>query len=434
MDVRSATQDRSLLDALAVVSGHRHTRRDEVPGDLDLGFASQRWQAFVAKPPVRARHLRPACARGVRVRPPRRRPAGRRSLRRGRGGLRRLPRPAPAVGGVRGAAAGLPRRPRHPRTGRGLRGRAEGELAALAAEVDAGFPDQHRAQPRRRRHATPEASAAAGQPEGLAEFEQEARARMPERHMLDILRHVEHWARYTRHFGPPSGSDPKLAQAERRYLLTVFGYGCNLGPSQTARHAPEVATRAGAAPDQRPAHHRRQAGSGDGRRHRPIRPLPAAPALGWRPRRDRRRHPRQAAREQPARLAAHPLRRLRRHRLPPHRRHLHRPVHQLHPLRRLGGRPHPGRAAEEPLRDPARHDSRRHPGAKRGGLRPVPAPRHQADAAHARPGRRDVLPPVQATRYRHIDALFGGRDRLGADRGPLRGTCSRSCSRSRPGG
>src|SRR4051812_35037118 len=48
MDVRSATQDRSLLDALAVVSGHRHTRRDEVPGDLDLGFASQRWQAFVA--------------------------------------------------------------------------------------------------------------------------------------------------------------------------------------------------------------------------------------------------------------------------------------------------------------------------------------------------------------------------------------------------
>ena len=76
-------------------------------------------------PPVRARHLRPACARGVRVRPPRRRPAGRRSLRRGRGGLRRLPRPAPAVGGVRGAAAGLLRRPRHPRTGRGLRGRAE---------------------------------------------------------------------------------------------------------------------------------------------------------------------------------------------------------------------------------------------------------------------------------------------------------------------
>lgn len=49
MDVQSATQDRSLLDALAVVSSQRHARRDEVEGAVDLGFASQRWQAFVAK-------------------------------------------------------------------------------------------------------------------------------------------------------------------------------------------------------------------------------------------------------------------------------------------------------------------------------------------------------------------------------------------------
>ena len=40
----------------------------------------------------------------------------------------------------------------------------------------------------------------------------------------------------------PSGSDPKLAQAVQRYLFTVFGYGCNLGPGQTARHAPEIAS------------------------------------------------------------------------------------------------------------------------------------------------------------------------------------------------
>ena len=65
---------------------------------------------------------------------------------------------------------------------------------------------------------------------------------MPERHLLDILKHAEHWSRYTRHFGPPSGADPKLAQAVQRYLFTVFGYGCNLGPGQTARHAPGIAT------------------------------------------------------------------------------------------------------------------------------------------------------------------------------------------------
>ena len=56
------------------------------------------------------------------------------------------------------------------------------------------------------------------------------------------LKNAEHLTRFTRHVGPPSGSVPKLAQAVRRYLFTVFGYGCNLGPHQTARHAPEIIT------------------------------------------------------------------------------------------------------------------------------------------------------------------------------------------------
>ena len=66
---------------------------------------------------------------------------------------------------------------------------------------------------------------------------------MPERHLLDILKNAEHWTRYTRHFVPPSGADPKISQALRRYVFTVFGYGCNLGPTQTARHAPDIVTQ-----------------------------------------------------------------------------------------------------------------------------------------------------------------------------------------------
>ncbi len=49
------------------------------------------------------------------------------------------------------------------------------------------------------------------------------------RQLLDVLKNVEHWTGYTRHFGPPSGADPKLADAVRRYLFTIVGYGCNLG-------------------------------------------------------------------------------------------------------------------------------------------------------------------------------------------------------------
>ncbi len=67
--------------------------------------------------------------------------------------------------------------------------------------------------------------------------------RPQDRSLLDALAVVSSLRHARRdEVGPPSGSDTKLAQAVQRYLFTVFGYGCNLGPGQTARHAPEVAT------------------------------------------------------------------------------------------------------------------------------------------------------------------------------------------------
>lgn len=74
-------------------------------------------------------------------------------------------------------------------------------------------------------------------PDGAAEMETAILQQLPERSLLDILCNVEHWLNWTRHFGPVSGSEPKLSQAQERYILTAFGYGCNLGPNQMARHA-----------------------------------------------------------------------------------------------------------------------------------------------------------------------------------------------------
>src|SRR3954466_6802585 len=134
------------------------------------------------------------------------------------------------------AALGIPER------GEDFTAMLKADLTAVAAAVDTSLPDNTELSiaddgtPHLRQIAT------TAQPAGLTAFEQELRARMPERHLLDILKHAEHWSRYTRHFGPPSGADPKLAQAVQRYLFTVFGYGCNLGPGQTARHAPGLAT------------------------------------------------------------------------------------------------------------------------------------------------------------------------------------------------
>lgn len=66
--------------------------------------------------------------------------------------------------------------------------------------------------------------------------------RMQERNILDILCNVEHWTKWTRHFGPLSGSDPKLENAVERYIITSFGYGCNLGPTQTSKHMRNTVT------------------------------------------------------------------------------------------------------------------------------------------------------------------------------------------------
>jgi hypothetical protein len=49
LDIQSATHDASLLDAFALVRRLRHARRNEVLDEVDLGFASQRWQSFVVK-------------------------------------------------------------------------------------------------------------------------------------------------------------------------------------------------------------------------------------------------------------------------------------------------------------------------------------------------------------------------------------------------
>ena len=227
---------------MAVVSRHRHTRRDVLSDKVDLSFASQRWQNFVTKrrsEPVGVdRRALEVCvfvylcdalqSGDLYV-------VGAEDFADYRAQLLPWSECEPRLAAYC-AALGIPER------GRDFAAVLKAELTALAAEVDAGFPANSELSidedgtPHLKQLMT------SAQPKGLAEFEQEIRARMPERHLLDILKHAEHWASYTRHFGPPSGADPKLANAVPRYLFTVFGYGCNLGPNQTARHAPEIAT------------------------------------------------------------------------------------------------------------------------------------------------------------------------------------------------
>jgi Domain of unknown function (DUF4158) len=195
MDIRSATQDRSLLDALALVRAHRHARRDDVPADIDLGFASQRWRGFVtgrgaAPGPVDRRalevcvfvHLADALQTGDLY------VVGTEAFADYRAQL--LPEAECEVRlPAYCAALGIPER------GEDFAAALKAELTALAAEVDAGLPDNTEFSVDAAGTPHLKQLAAAAQPAGLADFEQEIRARMPERHLLDILKHAEHWSR-----------------------------------------------------------------------------------------------------------------------------------------------------------------------------------------------------------------------------------------------
>lgn len=79
-------------------------------------------------------------------------------------------------------------------------------------------------------------------PESAQLLHVELMRRMPQRSLLDILVNVEHLTNFTNHFGPASGSEPKIERAAERYLLTIFAIGSSLGPVQAARHLGGVVT------------------------------------------------------------------------------------------------------------------------------------------------------------------------------------------------
>lgn len=61
-------------------------------------------------------------------------------------------------------------------------------------------------------------------------------SKMKERNIMEVLCIVENLVNFTRHFGPLSGSQAKMSDVQARYILLTFGYGSNLGPTQTSKH------------------------------------------------------------------------------------------------------------------------------------------------------------------------------------------------------
>ncbi len=107
-------------------------------------------------------------------------------------------------------------------------------LETAARHTDEAFPENHLVRIEQGRPKLSR-SPALPEPAGLELLDNLLAERLEAVNLLDVLADTEHWLNWTRCFGPLSGHDAKLADPIARYLTTVFCYGCNLGPTQTAR-------------------------------------------------------------------------------------------------------------------------------------------------------------------------------------------------------
>lgn len=115
-------------------------------------------------------------------------------------------------------------------------------LTETASEVDRNYPNQTSIVISEQGEPVLKRPPASRETASLKNLEALISERMPERNLIEILRNVDYWTNFTRHFGPLNGSEPKLERATERYLLTTFTYGCNLGATQAARHMRGVVT------------------------------------------------------------------------------------------------------------------------------------------------------------------------------------------------
>jgi len=83
----------------------------------------------------------------------------------------------------------------------------------------------------------------AGTPEAAEKLAEAVARRMPERSLLSIVARTAYWLGWHNHFGPASGSDPKIADPLGRYCMAVFTGGVNIGPYEAARHIAGVSAR-----------------------------------------------------------------------------------------------------------------------------------------------------------------------------------------------
>ena len=116
------------------------------------------------------------------------------------------------------------------------------KLTKAAEQVDAAFPGNKSVEITTKGEPVLKRIKAQTVPASLRALQEALRQEMPDRSVLDVLWETNEENRWTRHFGPISGSDPKLSNPAERYIITSFAYGTNMGAAQLAKHMRGIVT------------------------------------------------------------------------------------------------------------------------------------------------------------------------------------------------
>ncbi len=115
-------------------------------------------------------------------------------------------------------------------------------LADTAKRVDGAFPDNAHAAFVGEELVIRKNSKQAA-PAALLRVDQQLTARLAPKNILDILVEGERWLDLHKLFGPLSGFEGKIDYPRLRFVTTLFCYGCNLGPTQTARSLKDLSRK-----------------------------------------------------------------------------------------------------------------------------------------------------------------------------------------------
>jgi hypothetical protein len=230
LDVRSTTSDQTLIDAMNFIIAHEHDPKKYLEATIDLSFASEKWQRTVLVRRKRKswflrQHLETCVFSYVaeELKTGDLCVAGSEQFADYRDQLLSWQECEPKL-------AAYCQQLGFPLTPEGFVAHLRTWLTDVASLVDRTRPQNHELMITEKGEPALKKLRAKAPPVTLAQLEEALAEKIPERHLLEVLARIDHVTGFTRHFGPLSGSEPKIADARERYLLTIFAYGTPSAP------------------------------------------------------------------------------------------------------------------------------------------------------------------------------------------------------------